>query len=85
MNSNILTYLRIKNTAEKPAFQNNHISIQNKSFTVNNIFFGSNQEDVFLNISKNILSKCLQGYNCSVFAYGQTGSGKTYTIQLKKN
>lgn len=81
MNSNILTYLRIKKSAQKPAFQNNHINIQNKSFNVNNIFYGSNQEDVFQNISKSILSKCLQGYNCSVFAYGQTGSGKTYTIQ----
>lgn len=81
MNSNILTYLRVKNTSQKPIFQGNHINIQNKSFNVNNIFYGSNQEEVFLNISKNILSKCLQGYNCSVFAYGQTGSGKTFTIQ----
>ena len=81
MNSNILTYLRIKQSNHKPTFQNNHISVQNKNFTVNNIFYGPNQEEVFQNISKNILTKCLQGYNCTVFAYGQTGSGKTYTIQ----
>lgn len=81
MDSNILTYLRIKKSAQKPAFQNSQITIQNKNYTVNNIFYGSDQDEVFQNISKSILSKCLQGYNCSVFAYGQTGSGKTYTIQ----
>lgn len=81
MNENILTCLRIKECSKKPLFTHNHITIQNKSFSLDNIFYGPNQNDVFQFVSRKILSKCIQGYNCSVFAYGQTGSGKTYTIQ----
>ena len=25
-------------------------------------------------------TKCIEGYNCSIFAYGQTGAGKTFTM-----
>lgn len=81
MNENIITCLRIKENKSKPAFTPNHINVQNKSFNVDNIFYGADQNDIFQYFSKTILSKCIQGYNCSVFAYGQTGSGKTYTIQ----
>lgn len=81
MNGNILTFLRIKETGQKPAFTPNHIILQDKPFTVDNIFYGPDQDAIFQHISKTILAKCIQGYNCSVFAYGQTGSGKTYTIQ----
>ncbi|ELA42858.1 uncharacterized protein VICG_00173 [Vittaforma corneae ATCC 50505] len=81
MNENILTCLRIKETSAKPVFTPNHINVQNKSFAVDSIFYGPDQNEIFQYVSKTILSKCVQGYNCSVFAYGQTGSGKTYTIQ----
>jgi len=81
MNENILTCLRIKDASTRPVFTTNHISLQNKAFIVDNIFYGPDQADIFHYISKSILTRCLQGYNCSVFAYGQTGSGKTYTIQ----
>lgn len=81
MNENIVTCLRIKEAITKPQYTANHISLQNKPFNVDNIFYGPDQSDIFQYISKSILSRCLQGYNCSVFAYGQTGSGKTYTIQ----
>lgn len=81
MNHNILTYLRIKEASPKPIFAHNHISIQSKMFQADMILYGPNQSEIFQHISKSILAKCIQGYNCSVFAYGQTGSGKTYTIQ----
>lgn len=81
MNRNILTYLRIKEADPKPVFAHNHITIQNKMFQFDTVLYGPNQNEMFQHISKNILAKCIQGYNCSVFAYGQTGSGKTYTIQ----
>lgn len=81
MNHNILTYLRIKEANPKPVFTRNHINVQNKMFRADTILYGPNQNEVFQHISKSILAKCIQGYNCSVFAYGQTGSGKTYTIQ----
>lgn len=81
MDSNILTYLRIKERSPKPIFNHNQIQVDNKTYTTDSILYGSNQVEMFQLISKNILSKCIQGYNCSVFAYGQTGSGKTYTIQ----
>lgn len=81
MNENILTCLRIKEASAKPVFTPNHITLQDRPFAVDNIFYGPDQTSIFQYVSKSILSKCLQGYNCSVFAYGQTGSGKTYTIQ----
>lgn len=81
MNNNILTYLRIKESDMFLDFNDKQITIENKTYQIDNVFHGANQIEVYQRISKEILSKCIQGYNCSVFAYGQTGSGKTYTIQ----
>jgi len=44
------------------------------------IFPGSEQADVFLQISDLVLS-ATKGYKASILAYGPTGSGKTYTVQ----
>lgn len=85
MNENIVTCLRIKENTVKPAFSPKQININNKTFAVDNIFYGPNQDEMFNFISKTILAKCVEGYNCTVFAYGQTGSGKTYTIQGTEN
>jgi len=38
------------------------------------------QNEIFQDVSRNIIEQCLMGYNGSIFAYGQTGSGKTFTI-----
>ena len=35
---------------------------------------------VFDESAKNLIQKCLNGYNGSIFAYGQTASGKTHTM-----
>ncbi|KAJ1675105.1 hypothetical protein EV182_001927 [Spiromyces aspiralis] len=39
------------------------------------------QEDVFESVGRPVVTRCLEGYNGTIFAYGQTGSGKTYTMQ----
>ncbi|KAJ1921102.1 hypothetical protein H4219_000961 [Mycoemilia scoparia] len=39
------------------------------------------QEAVFESVGRRVVSRCLEGYNGTIFAYGQTGSGKTYTMQ----
>ncbi len=61
--------------------KNNSIKFQNKTFYVDGVVVGPEQEKIFEPIKKNIIEKAINGYNCAIFAYGQTGSGKTYTIQ----
>lgn len=55
-----------------------------KVFSFDNVFAGSadenSQESIYLKVGQPIVSKALNGYNCSIFAYGQTGSGKSYTM-----
>ncbi|KAL6420660.1 hypothetical protein ACFW04_014268 [Cataglyphis niger] len=36
--------------------------------------------DVFEGSTKSLITRLLDGYNCSVFAYGATGAGKTHTM-----
>ena len=36
--------------------------------------------DVFEEMGRSIISKAIEGYNGSLFCYGQTGSGKTHTM-----
>lgn len=81
MNKNIITCIRIKDPELLQAQGKDYIKHQGKTYHADAIFSGPDQELLFKSISKNILEKCAQGYNCSIFAYGQTGSGKTYTIQ----
>ncbi|CAM9416228.1 unnamed protein product, partial [Choristocarpus tenellus] len=40
----------------------------------------SSQADVFEGIGKEVVDRCLDGFNSCLFAYGQTGSGKTFTM-----
>eukprot|EP01137_Pigoraptor_chileana_P029227 Opistho-2@14166 len=40
----------------------------------------SSQADVFQKVAQDVVSRCLQGYNGTIFVYGQTGSGKTHTM-----
>jgi hypothetical protein len=51
-----------------------------KSFSYDNVFGpDASQADIYQIVCP-IISKCLQGYNSTIFAYGQTGSGKTYSM-----
>ena len=38
------------------------------------------QERIFNTVAEDVVDKCFDGYNGTIFAYGQTGSGKTFTI-----
>lgn len=52
-----------------------------ESFTFDRVFPSrTTQQEVYDNTVKPLLSRCLEGYNVTVFSYGPTGSGKTYTI-----
>lgn len=39
---------------------------------------------IFNDIAKPVIEKCLSGYNGCIFCYGQTGSGKTFTMHGAK-
>ena len=41
----------------------------------------TNQETVYNNVAKPLISAAFEGINCTLFCYGQTSSGKTYTIE----
>lgn len=38
------------------------------------------QEELFDELARPLVEKCLEGFNCTILAYGQTGSGKTFTM-----
>lgn len=38
------------------------------------------QAELHTELVKPMISRCIDGYNCTVLAYGQTGSGKTHTM-----
>jgi hypothetical protein len=40
--------------------------------------------EVFNDLARVVVEKCMQGYNGCVFCYGQTGSGKTFTMHGQK-
>ena len=41
---------------------------------------------IFEELAKQVIEKCMSGYNGCIFCYGQTGSGKTFTMHgIKKN
>lgn len=41
---------------------------------------------VFSDLAKQVVEKCMEGYNGCIFCYGQTGSGKTFTMHgIKKS
>lgn len=41
---------------------------------------GSTQYSIYTTTAAPLVSRFLQGFNCTVLAYGQTSSGKTYTM-----
>lgn len=45
----------------------------------------SQNEDVFNEVVKDLITSLLDGFNCSVFFYGATGTGKTHTMFGKPN
>lgn len=49
-------------------------------FTSISVFFVIFQIDLYVNASRPIVDKVLEGYNGTILAYGQTGTGKTYTM-----
>ena len=40
----------------------------------------ASQEQVYLDLGRELLDHAFAGYNTCLFAYGQTGSGKSYTM-----
>eukprot|EP00795_Rhopilema_esculentum_P012993 gene12993-3761_t len=54
---------------------------KDKAFTYDYVFdTTSHQEEIFKNVSRELIDGCFDGYNATILAYGQTGSGKTYTM-----
>ncbi|XP_064460385.1 chromosome-associated kinesin KIF4-like isoform X2 [Ornithodoros turicata] len=52
-----------------------------KGFTFDYAFNNTaSQNELYATCVKDLVSKVISGYNCSVMVYGQTGSGKTYTM-----
>jgi hypothetical protein len=50
-----------------------------KEFNYDYVFSGEdNQEIIFDKIVKNMITRCLNGYNGCIFTYGQTASGNSY-------
>ena len=39
---------------------------------------------IFQELAKQVIVKCMEGYNGCIFCYGQTGSGKTFTMHGAK-
>ncbi|KAI5150329.1 kinesin family member 15 [Enteropsectra breve] len=81
MVNNIITYIKTKEKSPKTVYGGDSILVNSKKFVADAVLHGPDQSILFQSVQKNILEKCTQGYNCTIFAYGQTGSGKTYTIQ----
>ncbi|KAH3670580.1 hypothetical protein OGAPHI_001095 [Ogataea philodendri] len=51
-------------------------------FQYDNVFEPSaNNSEVYADVVQPVVTKCLEGYNGTVFAYGMTGSGKTHSMQ----
>jgi kinesin family protein 18/19 len=40
----------------------------------------SNNKQIYLNATKQLVKVVLNGYNATIFAYGVTGAGKTHTM-----
>lgn len=54
---------------------------KNMNFTFDSVFpEDSDNNKVYVNTTKDLIEKLLDGCNCSVFVYGATGAGKTHTM-----
>jgi len=54
---------------------------EKRHFNFNKIFQEfSTQQEVYQDVSYNIIKAVCDGFNGSILAYGQTGTGKTYTM-----
>ncbi|OQV19332.1 Kinesin-like protein KIF21A [Hypsibius exemplaris] len=63
-------------TADSQVIINNE-----KAFTYDYTFdVDSEQEDIFITTTRDLVDGCFDGFNATILAYGQTGSGKTYTM-----
>ena len=40
----------------------------------------ASQDDVYIDMGRDMLNHACDGYNTCIFAYGQTGSGKSYSM-----
>ena len=57
------------------------ISLGKRSFTFDHVFDERiNQNRLYSDVARPMLSSYLDGYNATILAYGQTGSGKTFTM-----
>lgn len=60
----------------------NCITIGGKVYLFDKVFRpNANQDKVYGDAAKSIVSDVLAGYNGTIFAYGQTSSGKTHTME----
>ncbi|XP_055305257.1 kinesin heavy chain [Sitodiplosis mosellana] len=69
--------VKFPNTQEE-----NCLTIGGKVYLFDKVFKpNANQEKVYNEAAKSIVSDVLAGYNGTIFAYGQTSSGKTHTME----
>ncbi|KAF0991472.1 hypothetical protein HZS_6337 [Henneguya salminicola] len=62
------------------------IRIKNSEYEFDRVYdMDSMQIQLFNELAKPLVDKCLGGFNAAIFAYGQTGSGKTYTMGTSYN
>ena len=71
--------VEIRNPREDPSRDNVKI------FTFDAVYdWHSNQQELYEETVRPLVSSVLDGFNGTIFAYGQTGTGKTYTMEGSK-
>ncbi|EOB12722.1 kinesin-like protein, partial [Nosema bombycis CQ1] len=85
MNSKINVEIRIKPSIENTIDSNSKsLTVGTKTYNFDKVHLTTSQKQLYTSSIEPLLSKFIEGYNCSVLAYGQTGSGKTYTMGISE-
>ncbi|GAA5803046.1 hypothetical protein HPULCUR_008521 [Helicostylum pulchrum] len=67
-----------KISSEDPKLKKQH------QFTFDNVFYGSNNAELYSKSVERLINQAMEGFNATVFAYGQTASGKTFTMAVTR-
>lgn len=68
-------------TTSAPSSPSQLASAKKQQFTFDKVHGqDSTQHDLFTSTAQSLISRFLEGFNCTILAYGQTSSGKTYTM-----
>ena len=68
-------------TTSAPPSPSQLASAKKQQFTFDQVHGqDSTQHDLFTSTAQSLISRFLEGFNCTILAYGQTSSGKTYTM-----